>query len=140
MSLTISTIRDAVKAQLNANLAGGPQRQVTIDAHGDGAPAPVIRLELDEPPRYHQTFGPPSQLQSVTFLVTIDPGNADGSAVRRLDDFLSAGIGNGESVIDALDADPTIGGVAMHFDFEPRDYDPVNVTASYALTIHVQDS
>ena len=136
MALTLSTIREAIGAQLRANLS----REINVDVDGAGSPAPVIRLELDVPPTYYESFGPPRQLQSVTFLVSLDPAGADQSAVRRLDDFLSSGTGNGSSVIDALDTDPTFGGVAMQFDYEPRDYDSINVTATFALTVHVQDS
>jgi hypothetical protein len=136
MALTLSALRDAIGAQLRENL----QREINVDVDGAGKPAPVIRLALDAPPAYYESFGPPRQLQSVTFLVEIDPAGADQSAVRRLDDFLSSGTGNGSSVIDALDADSTFGGVAQGFDYEPRDYDRELVVASFAVTVHVQDS
>jgi hypothetical protein len=142
MSLTISTIRDAVKAQLNANLAGGPQRQVTIDAHGDGAPAPVIRLELapSEPIDYWLTMSPNGAevggLSEIRFDLIVDVAGIDGSAVRRLDDFLSVGTGNGESVIDALLADKSLGGVVETIHVSGvSEYDALNVTATLPLRV-----
>lgn len=136
MALTLSAIREAIGAQLRANL----DREINVDVDGAGMVQPAIRLVLDAPPTYYDSFGPPRQLQSVTFVVEIDPAGNDQSAVRRLDDFLSSGTGNGSSVIDALDVDQTFGGVAMQFDYEPRDYDAVNVVATFAITVHVQDS
>jgi hypothetical protein len=137
MSLTLSTIREAIGAQLRANL----HRETNVYVYDEGSALPSVSLTLDVPPTYYESFGPPRQLQSVTFLVTVTPGASERkSAVSALDNYLSSGTGNGSSVIDALDADPTFGGVAMQFDYEPRDYDPVNVTATFALTVHVQDS
>jgi hypothetical protein len=133
MSLTISTIRDAVKAQLNANLTGGPQRQVTIDAHGDGAPAPVIRLELTATPNYWGTYGPEGIAYMEARLV-IDVAGVDGSAIRRLDDYLSVGTGNGESVVDALMADQSFGGTVQGLKIQPGDYDADNATAELLLS------
>ena len=135
MSLTLSTIRAAIGDQLRANL----DREINVDVDGEGKPAPVVRLELDEPPTYYETFAG-RQIQSATFLLTLDPAGADQSAVRRLDEFLSSGTGNGSSIIDALDADQTFGGVAMSFDIEPRDYDAANVFATMAVKVYVQDS
>jgi hypothetical protein len=136
MALTLSTIREAIGAQLRANL----DTEINVDVDGAGMPAPVIRLELDEPPRYTDTFGPPLQLESVRFQLIIDPAGADQSAVQRLDRFMSSGTGNGDSVIDALETDHTFSGAAQGFDLEPRLYDPINVVAVYILTVHVQDS
>jgi hypothetical protein len=137
MSLTLSTIREAIGAQLRANL----EKQTNVYVYDEGSDFPSVSLTLDAPPVYYESFGPPRQLQSVTFLVTVAPGGSERkSAVITLDRYLSSGTGNGSSVIDALDTDPTFGGVLMGFDYEPRDYDPINVTATFALTVHVQDS
>ena len=45
------------------------------------------------------------------FDLVVDPANADESATRRLFRYLSVGTGNGASIIDALMADKTLGGV-----------------------------
>lgn len=124
MSLTLSTIRQAIGAQLRANL----DRQINIDVDGEGKPAPVVRLEMATVPNYEGTFGPDG-IAFCRFRLVIDPGGVDQSAVRRLDDFLSVGTGNGSSVIDALRADQTFGGITQGFRYEPGDYDAENVAA-----------
>jgi hypothetical protein len=137
MALTLSDIREAIGAQLRANL----EKQTNVYVYDEGSDVPSVSLTLDAPPIYYESFGPPRQLEAVTFLVTVTPGASDRkSAVITLDKYMSSGTGNGSSVIDALDADPTFGGVVMSFDYEPREYDPLTVTATFALTVHVQDS
>lgn len=135
MSLTLSTIRAAIRAQLEANIA----REVNIDVDGEGKPAPVIRLELapSDPIDYWVTFGS-SGISAVRFELIVDPAGVDQSAVRRLDDFLSVGTGNGSSVMDAVYVDPTFGGVLTAGTVcNLLAYDAVNVSATFALEVHV---
>jgi hypothetical protein len=133
MSLTLSTIREAIGAQLRANLTGGPQRQVNIDEFGDGKPAPVIRLELASTPNYWGTYGPEG-IAYIEARLVIDTANVDGGAIRRLDDYLSVGTGNGESVVDALMVDQSFGGTVQGFKIQPGDYDADNATAELLLS------
>jgi hypothetical protein len=140
MALTLSTIREAIGAQLRANLTGGPQRQVNIDEFGDGKPAPVIRLELApaDPIDYWLTMtdSTGNGVAEVRFDLIVDVANIDGGAVRRLDDFLSVGTGNGESIIDALLQDPTLGGVVETVVVSGvSEYDAINVTATLPLRV-----
>jgi len=128
MAFTLSVIRTAIYDQLRANL----DREVNVDVDGQGMPAPRVVLELDDPPAYFGTFGA-NGVARVRMRLTIDPGGVDQSAVIRLDDLLSVGTGNNSSVIDALMVDQTFGGVLQGFEFEPDEYDPDNVTASFIL-------
>ncbi len=142
MGLSIAPICTAVGDQLRANLAGGPQRQMSIDEFADGKPAPVIRLELQptDPIDYWLTMSPDGAevggLSEVRFDLVVDVAGIDGSSNRRLYDFLSVGTGNGESVIDALLADKTLGGVVETIHVSGvSEYDAINVTATLPLRV-----
>lgn len=128
MAFTLSAVRTAIYDQLRANLA----RETNVDVDGQGMPAPRVVLELADPPEYFGTFGP-NGVARVRMRLIVDPGGVDQSAVIRLDDLLSVGTGNNSSVIDALMVDQTFGGVLQGFEFEPDEYDPVNVVASFIL-------
>ncbi len=129
MPLTLSTIRAAIKAQLEANL----DRQTNVDVDGAGMPAPVIRFELVNTPNYWGTFGPDG-IAFIEARFVIDPAGADQSAVRRLDEYLSVGTGNGSSLIDAIHTDVTFGGTVQGLTMEPGDYDAENVTAELLVS------
>lgn len=134
--LTIKDIRDAVGAQLRANL----DRAINIDVDGEGKPAPVIRLRLDSPPvEYWGTFGS-AGLAAVNFVLEIDPAGNDQSAVRRLDEYLSAGTDNGSSVIDALMSDTSLGGIVQTIQPDGLDYDDVDVTATLRVKVQAKKS
>jgi hypothetical protein len=85
-----------------------------------------VRLELadSDPIDYWVTFGAVG-LAAVRFDVVLEVAGADQSAVRRLDDFLSVGTGNGSSLVDAVFKDPTFGGAC---------------SASYVLCICIAQS
>ena len=129
MAFTLSAVREAIGAQLRANLTN----ETNVDVDGAGMPAPVIRLVMDAPPDYFGTFGPDGVCEC-RFRLEIDPAGVDQSAVIRLDDYLSVGTGNGSSVIDALKADQSFGGAVSGMKYEPGEYDPINVTADLVLT------
>lgn len=129
MAFTLSTVREAIGAQLRANL----DRETNVDIDGAGMPAPVVRLVMATPPDYFGTFGPDGVCYC-EFRLEIDPAGVDQSAVIRLDDYLSVGTSNGSSVIDALKADPTFGGTVSGMKYVPGEYDSANVTADLLLT------
>ena len=135
MSLTLSTIRAAIKAQLEANI----DREINVDVDGAGMPAPVISLQLQpsDPIDYWVTMnGVGNGVAEVRFDLVVDPAGADQSAVRRLDEFLSVGTGNGSSVVDALMADKTLGdAVETVVLLGVSEYDPINVTATLPLRV-----
>lgn len=118
MTSTISDVRDALGAQLRSELGG----DINVDVDNEGKPPPVVRLFLGSPPvQYWGTFGA-NGLHEVRFLLTIDPAGNDRSAVRRLDEYLSVGTGNGRSVIDALLSDVSLGGIAQTLRVDGFDY------------------
>jgi hypothetical protein len=133
MSLTLSTIRAAIGDQLRANL----DREINVDVDGEGKPAPVVRLELDtsDPIDYWLSFGS-AGITEVRFALVVDPAGVDQSSVRRLDEFLSVGTGNDSSIIDALLADKTLGGVVETLHVAGvSEYDPEAVTAVLPLRV-----
>jgi len=136
MSLTLSTIREAIGAQLRANLS----REINVDVDRAGSPAPVIRLELQEsdPIDYWLTMngGTGNGVAEVRFDLIVDVANVDQSAVKRLDEFLSVGTGNGSSIIDALLSDVTLGGVVENvYVSGVSEYDAINVQATLPLRV-----
>jgi hypothetical protein len=129
MSFTLSTIRSAIKAQLEANI----DREINVDVDGAGMPAPSIRFELTQTPNYWGTFG----ADGIAFIearFVIDAAGVDQSAIRRLDEFLSVGTGNGSSLVDAIHTDVSFGGTVQGLTMEPGDYDADNVTAELLVT------
>lgn len=106
--LTLREIREALAAAIR----DGVERETTVLAYrAVSSSFPLIVLEPDSDyVDYWQSFGS-SGVAVVRLSVVIVPGRADESARIRLDDFLSAGTGNGSSVVDAVVADPTLGGV-----------------------------
>lgn len=140
MALTLADICAAVGDQLRANLTGGPQRQMSVDEFADGKPAPVIRLELQpsDPIDYWLTMNGATGngVAEVRFDLVVDVAGIDGSANRRLYDFLSVGTGNGESIIDALLADKTLGGVVETIHVSGvSSYDATQVVAVFPLRV-----
>ena len=129
--LTIGDIRRALHAQLRANL----DKQTNVDASGVGMALPCIRIVLDAPPKYTASYG---GLATVPFVLVIEPAGVDESSVARLDEYLSAGLGNNSSVVDALRVDRTLGGAAMDVQVTGRSYDPVNVTAELEVVVYVR--
>ncbi len=134
MSLTLSEIRATLVEHLKLTIEG---REVNVYAYDEGEATPYVSLMLDAPPEYTNTFGHPGDglcLSSVRFRVKIVPGNTDESAIRRLDDFLSAGPDNPSSVAGALLAADIPG---MTLDVEPGLYDQVGIEADLIVTVSV---
>lgn len=131
--LTIIDICEAVGAQLRATIG----RETNFDIDGSGAPAPVIRLQLQpsDPIDYWVTFGS-TGLSELRMELVVDPGNVDQSATRRLYDYLSVGTGNPSSIIDALMSDKTLGGVVETVHVSGvSEFDPIKVTATLPLQV-----
>lgn len=137
--LTISAIRAAIKAQLNVNVDG---RQINVSEFGRTLPAPcvTIRYASGDTIDYWET-GTAAGLSKVRFELFIEPGTGgdEDSAVIRLDDFLSAGTGNNSSIIDAVMADTTLGGVVQTCHIASAVVDNETVTATLGLEIVVKN-
>lgn len=130
--LTITEIREALRAQLKANL----DAETNVDPHGVGLPYPCIRIVMDGIPTYTTSYG---GVAVVPFRLVIEPAGTDASAVERLDAYLSAGLGNNSSVVDAIYADKTLGGVARDVEIvaDEGTYDAENVSASLLIRVSV---
>ncbi len=108
MAVDIGAIREALVGQV----ALGIDRQVNRYAYQPNAPQlpAVICVPGDEYVAYHESFAPNAAV-SIQFdlLLLAAPGpDVDGQIL--LDQLLSAGTGQGNSVIDAIEADRTLGG------------------------------
>lgn len=134
--LTLSEIREALAAQLVANLSA----ETNVSIRGEAKPPPVITIRLRRPPDYWGTFGA-SGLAMVPWELEIDPGGNDESSVRRLDDYLSVGTGNNSSVLDALMTDKTLGltgCTAMVPDDADGSIDHELMLATLAVDVHIK--
>lgn len=133
--LTLADIRAAIKSRLEA----GINRETNIAESGQQMPMPRIRLVLaaSDPIDYFTTMGP-AGIARVRFDLVVEPAGTDKSAVVRLDDYLSVGTGNGSSVVDAILADRTLGGVVADCVLlGVSAYDPELVTATLPLEVRV---
>ena len=77
------------------------------------------------------------EMDGIAFIearFVIDAAGVDQSAIRRLDEFLSVGTGNGSSLVDAIHTDVSFGGTVQGLTMEPGDYDADNVTAELLVT------
>jgi hypothetical protein len=129
--LTIGDIRTALHDQLRGYL----DRETNIEDAGQDKPFPRIRIVLAGSPTYTTSYG---GLAVVPFRLIIEPAGVDESAVRRLDDYLSAGLGNNSSVVDALRLKGgDLAAVAQIVEIEPGDYDAETVSAELLVTVHV---
>jgi hypothetical protein len=135
--LTLSDIRAALKAQLDAKLTG---RDQTVHAHPQGDytyPAIVIDLDDGDSIDYWETFGP-GGLACVRFVVLVETAGLDKeSASIARDDYLSVGSGNGSSIIDAVHADPTLGLVGCTAKASLQGTDRASVTAEFLVEVHI---
>jgi hypothetical protein len=142
--LSIGDIRASLADQLRANL----DRQTNVYAYNEGLAIPAVAFTLDDTPTYWVSFGE-TGLSSVTFLVRVIPGVANRDTEIRLEQYFSAGTGNGSSVVDALLAGGTLETAGYSLDFEPRgvaretrlsvDGEPYEVlVGSMAVTVTVQ--
>jgi hypothetical protein len=144
MALTISPIREALKAQLNAVLSGRESDVKTYRVTGASV-FPRITIEAD-PVDYidYWVTGTSVGLATVRFVLVVEAGpvNAEGfadeSARRRLDDFLSVGTGNNSSIIDAVMSDTTLGGVAETCHIPRAEVDDATATARLPIEVHVK--
>jgi hypothetical protein len=109
----LSTIREALAAQIRA---AGWARQFTVypyDAGGIDYPAVVISLAVDDPIDWVVSFGAGARLGTVRMRLRllIPADSSPETALRALDDVLSQGDAERSSVADTIFDDPTLGGV-----------------------------
>jgi hypothetical protein len=142
--LTLSAIRDALAAQIRANI----DRSVTVHARNPGGRSGrniVITPETDYI-EYALTMGPNGQAD-VFFAIDIEcPAAQLDSAQIALDDFLSVGQGNTSSVVDAIQAgrdtvNGALGGlvadvVCLTADGPNLDADPITARLHVHVIVH----
>lgn len=137
--LTLTEIREALAATIRA----GIDRQTNVYAYPVGDPKlPCITVEPDtgDYVDYWVSFGA-GGLAAVRLALVLEPGGNDPvSAGMRLDDYLSAGTGNGSSVIDAVLADRTLGlaGCDCIVTSVSVDADAITARLSVSVTINKQ--
>lgn len=113
MAFDLGAIRDGVKDRL-ATISGLRVYDVIPD-RDLAVPAAVV-----QPVRisYQQAFkrGPVDARLRVTILTS---AGSDRTGQDQLDAYLSAGTGESSSIVDAIEADPTLGGAADNAAVDP---------------------
>lgn len=110
MALDLERVRRAVAETIKA----GVDRAVNVYAYMPDAPAfPCAVVAPGDPyVTYHETFGDRA-LAQLSFSIHIGATSRAEDSLILIDDMLSSGAGKLSSVIDALEADPTLG-AAVH--------------------------
>lgn len=112
MSVNLRLIREAAAFQI----ANGIARQATGYAYdGTTITLPAIIIRPGSPyVTYHESFGDRC-LVGVELEIEVITSSADGiSAGVAMDDLLSPGLANSSSILEAIEADPTLGGTVGH--------------------------
>lgn len=112
--LTLSEVRTALADQIRAGLA----RDTNVYSHPHGSYA-IPAITIDAASDYLDYFVTMTGagFAAARFVVRVEPKGSSvtdrppdvKSAAIALDDYLSAGAGNGSSIIDAIYADKTLG-------------------------------
>lgn len=108
VGLTIETIRQALAAQVSANV----NNDITVDAWPtltmSSGPRITVDYQKADPVEYWGTFGA-NGLSTLNLELVCEPGGEGTTVSQRLDQYLSAGTGNTWSVVDAVMQDRTLG-------------------------------
>lgn len=111
MALNLGEIRSALATQIRNHVERGVNVYDGYTPSSPNPPCVLIGPERDVYLTYSETFsrtGVAYVHLRLTVAVTSGP-DTDGQ--RTLDEFLSAGTGEANSVIDAIYVDPTLGGL-----------------------------
>jgi hypothetical protein len=141
-------VREAVKAALDGS---GLSRTVAVHAYAPTADPdftaqyPCVLIGWADSADYRMTFGAQG-IASLPLELELRTQSADGiSAEMALDDLLAAGTGAAASIWDALDADPTFGGVVTAaskcvMTTPPRPLGDGRWSCTFTLTTHAARS
>lgn len=111
MALDLAAQRDAIKTRL-ATISGLSVADVAVDSVTPPA-AIIVPDDSAGQVDYHQSFG--KGLTTIPWRILILLGrDTPGPSQDLLDSYLGSGTGQTRSVFDALNSDPTLGGVAEH--------------------------
>lgn len=108
--LTLQPIREALATQITANLTRKPS-VFAYDPEAHSGHTIVIRPAADYI-AYFGTMGPNGMADVLLDVVIEVPGRLADAQIA-MDDYLSAGTGNGSSVVDAIHSDRTLGGLVQ---------------------------
>jgi hypothetical protein len=122
MALNLGAIRAALAVQIKAHVS----REVNVyDGYIPASPSPpavLIGPSSDIYISYHESFSQ-TGLALVNLRLTIAaPPGPDTDGQKALDEFLSAGAGLPNSILDAIAADLTIGGTVANCRVESVEY------------------
>lgn len=110
----VGVVYDTIVRALAAQVAAGVDRQTNVKPYPDGSwNPPQITVHTDPSPTfdYWGTFGP-NGLATLFLRLKIEVAAVDIESVCiKVADYLSVGTGNNSSVIDAVHADRSLGGV-----------------------------
>jgi hypothetical protein len=150
MALNIGAIRAALAAQIQSHVSRGVN---VYDGYTPASPTPPCVLITPNPDvyiTYHATFSQTGlAIVHLRLTIAVPPG-PDTDGQKTLDEFLSAGTGQSNSVLDAILTDKTLGGTAgdcvvQSVEFLGRIYLSENVdqqvqadAAALLLEIHTQ--
>jgi hypothetical protein len=112
MSINLRLIREAAAAQI----AAGIGRRTTGYAYDNTTitlPAVIIRPGAPYV-TYHETFGDRCLVGIELEIEVVTSSADDVSAAIAMDDLLSPGLANNSSILEAVEADPTLGGTVGH--------------------------
>jgi len=150
MALNLGEIRTALADQIRNHVERGVN---VYDGYTPSSPTPPAVLIGPDPDvyiTYHETFSATGLAHVHLRLTVAVPPGPDVDGQKTLDEFLSAGTGEANSVLDAILTDKTLGGtvgscVVQSVEYLGRIYLSENVdqqvqadAAALLLTIHSQ--
>ena len=110
MAAVMSTVKQALAAQISAYFAVNGGRQTNVRPYRAVSTYPCITMAITDLIPF-DTMGPQG-IAAVHVTVTIHCNSSDPDSDEiAMDDYLSIGTANGSSVIDAINSDHTLGGV-----------------------------
>jgi hypothetical protein len=110
MAAVMTTVKEALAAQISAYFAANGGRQTNVRPYRSVSTYPCITMAITDLVPFG-TMGP-AGIAEVQLMVTIHVNSADPDSDEiAMDDYMSVGVGNGSSVIDAINSDHTLGGV-----------------------------
>lgn len=140
--LSLQAIRVALATQISANVARQPS-VFAYDPENRSGHNIVIKPAAD----YVAYFGTMGPNGTADILLEIDievPGRLADSQIA-MDDYLSAGTGNDSSVVDAIHANKTLGGlvdncVCLTADGPDLTVDPLTARLHVQIIVHKQNA
>ena len=112
MSLDLAAFREAWQSQIKAKTDGSDRPLGVYGWERGNMATPCVFLRRGQI-QYHVTFAPPGHITTAWEMVLRVSANQDEDAHRATDDYCATGTSC--SLIDAVNADVTLGGVVGSF-------------------------